>query len=486
MPAPITFGKKGSSRGGKGPGTDGKGGAANKGADSGPAREAAATVGAAESLCPRYEVVLKESPLFPESGGQPCDTGQLLTRREDGSIDAIAVLEVSWKEVRAAQAARGVGRKRGGPEPQVAGQHVLSAVASRLLGADTASWELHPLQEEAHGSGDLCCVAIDLTAPSISAEQLTALEAAANAELRAVRPVAPLLLDPSDQRDVARLSALREQPDFRGKLPPAEKVKGSKLRLVHIEGLDVNACGGTHVRSTGEVQLLKLVGVERTRGQTRLRFVAGGRALAALGGCLGREAALTATLTVPPVRMERREGAKVRKLQAAELSERIGRDLAAAAAAASADGGASPAALSAPVAAAGILVGRSWAMLHRPSSDLDFISAVATAALDAGPPELALLLLTADGTEPGAAQPPPGSKAGLEDSTELTFLVAGRAPDRVKAAGAAVAEALGGRGGGRPGRFQGKASGLHKLSAAASAFVSAVSVAGVSSQGSMQ
>ncbi len=58
---------------------------------------------------------------------------------------------------------------------------------------------------------------------------------------------------------------------------------------------------GTHVRCTGEVQLLKVVGVERTRGQTRVRMMTGGRALAALAGCLTREASLTAKLTVPPV-----------------------------------------------------------------------------------------------------------------------------------------------------------------------------------------
>lgn len=56
------------------------------------------------------------------------------------------------------------------------------------------------------------------------------------------------------------------------------------------------------MRSTGEVQLLKVVGVERTRGTARVRLVCGGRALAALAGCLAREAALTAQLCCGPVR----------------------------------------------------------------------------------------------------------------------------------------------------------------------------------------
>ena len=69
------------------------------------------------------------------------------------------------------------------------------------------------------------------------------------------------------------------------------------MRLVEIAGVDVNACGGTHLASTAELQLLRVVGAERARGRVRLRVLLGGRALAALGRALPREAALSKVQT---------------------------------------------------------------------------------------------------------------------------------------------------------------------------------------------
>ncbi|GLC45218.1 Alanyl-tRNA editing protein Aarsd1 [Pleodorina starrii] len=486
----------------KGPGKDKDKGRPGKSANGGgPAAAGSATATAPESaavsssVAARYEVYLADTPMFPESGGQPCDQGQILVQpvpsanggEAQPAVAAVAVavnvLAVIWKEgalCHLTDAPLDPGttvevrldwQRRYDHMQQHTGQHVFSAVADLLLGADTASWELHPLDAATHGSGDYGCVAVDLTASQISTEQLLELEARANAELRGLRAVTPLVLDPRVTADVERMEALRSDPAFRGQLPSPDKIKGGKLRLIHVEGLDINACGGTHVRSTGEVQVVKVVGAERARGHTRVRLMAGDRALAALGGCLGREAALTAKLTCPPSKhaemvgmllRDRREGAKARKLLAAELAALQGRDLALAL------GGTASAASAPPHPG-----GQSWALLHRPASDLDFLSLVAAAALEAAP-GLQLLMLTTDNTEPGAAAP--SSKAGGEDGVEVTFLVAGR-PELVRSVGARVAEALGGRGGGRPGRFQGKATGLFRLPAAVQAFREAVSAA---------
>ena len=50
-----------------------------------------------------------------------------------------------------------------------------------------------------------------------------------------------------------------------------------EVRLVEIEGLDLNTCGGTHLRSTAEIGVLALIGSEPMRGGTRVFFVAGNR-----------------------------------------------------------------------------------------------------------------------------------------------------------------------------------------------------------------
>jgi alanyl-tRNA synthetase len=50
---------------------------------------------------------------------------------------------------------------------------------------------------------------------------------------------------------------------------------------VDAEGFDQQACGGTHPRSTAEVGVVIVLGHERYKGGTRIRFVCGDRALLA-------------------------------------------------------------------------------------------------------------------------------------------------------------------------------------------------------------
>jgi alanyl-tRNA synthetase len=56
--------------------------------------------------------------------------------------------------------------------------------------------------------------------------------------------------------------------------------RDGELRIVSIEGIDRNACGGTHVERTGEIGALLLRRAEKTKGNTRIEFVCGHRAVA--------------------------------------------------------------------------------------------------------------------------------------------------------------------------------------------------------------
>ena len=55
--------------------------------------------------------------------------------------------------------------------------------------------------------------------------------------------------------------------------------KQGLLRVVEVDGFDYSACGGTHVKRTGEIGLIKLGGIEKIRGNLRFEFFCGGRAL---------------------------------------------------------------------------------------------------------------------------------------------------------------------------------------------------------------
>ena len=51
------------------------------------------------------------------------------------------------------------------------------------------------------------------------------------------------------------------------------------LRIVSIEGLDRSPCGGTHVRATGEIGVLLIRKLDKVRGNVRIEFLCGMRAV---------------------------------------------------------------------------------------------------------------------------------------------------------------------------------------------------------------
>jgi alanyl-tRNA synthetase len=54
------------------------------------------------------------------------------------------------------------------------------------------------------------------------------------------------------------------------------------IRVIDVEGFDRSPCGGTHVRRTGEIGMIVLLGHERYKGGTRVEFVCGWRAFESL------------------------------------------------------------------------------------------------------------------------------------------------------------------------------------------------------------
>lgn len=352
-------------------------------------------------------VTLADTILYPEGGGQPADTG---------TISGVPVLHVG-KDATGAVVHRAAAPVPLGPVEVVVdwprrfdhmqqhtAQHLITALAQDRFGWPTTAFHLSA------GRSD---VELDVGAPGEA--QLADLEDAVNAEIRARRDVRSRLVDPGD---LDRLGVrTRGLPDgFDG-----------AVRLVEIEGIDLNTCGGTHVASTAELQAVALVGTERLRGGTRLFFLAGERVRRALADAQARERALTRLLSVGPEEQaaaaerllaEAKDGSKAVRALLGEVAEAAGLALATTRGAVAA-----------------------W---HRADGDLALLGAVARAALEQRPD--LLLLLTA------------GEREGV-------FLLAG--PDaRVAAAAPAVAEAMEGRGGGKGGRYQGKASRVDRRAAA--------------------
>jgi alanyl-tRNA synthetase len=213
----------------------------------------------------RHGIILDRTAFYPTSGGQVHDTGWFangagakmrvaqVEETEDGRI--VHYLEAE-KVPEKGSRLRGTidDARRRDHMQQHSGQHVLSAAFIRLFEMPTASFHM----------GDESC-SIDLDTARLSAEQVVNAEQLANQIVQENRPVAIKFVK---QEEVAGLG-LR-------KVPVVDK---AELRLIDIQDFDLTACGGTHVRGTGQIGCVLLRKVERVRQGWRVEFVCGQRAV---------------------------------------------------------------------------------------------------------------------------------------------------------------------------------------------------------------
>ena len=202
-----------------------------------------------------YDVTLDQTAFFPEGGGQPYDTGTL------GGVQVLEVHDRGGQIVHTCAGPLEVGaqvegivdwERRLDHMQQHSGEHIVSGLAHAKYGCDNVGF---------HMGSDV--VTIDLNV-ELDQQQLEELELEANRYLWQDRPV-QLLYPTSDEL---------ERMDYRSK-----KAIQGQVRIVTFPGADTCACCGTHVRSAGQVGLIKLLSVQRFRDGVRIELVCGGRAL---------------------------------------------------------------------------------------------------------------------------------------------------------------------------------------------------------------
>ncbi len=205
----------------------------------------------------RPAAVLDRTAFYPESGGQPCDTGTLGGAR----VVAVEEEEPSGVILHFLDTPVEPGSVRGSVDwgrrfdhmQQHTGQHILSQAFVKVADAATLSFHL---------GAALSTIDIALAEPSES--DMERAEALASRIVFENRPVEVLFVD----RDTQDALGVRKASDREG-----------EIRVVQVEGFDRSPCGGTHVRRTGEIGLISVLGFERYKGGTRVEFVCGGRAL---------------------------------------------------------------------------------------------------------------------------------------------------------------------------------------------------------------
>jgi alanyl-tRNA synthetase len=206
-----------------------------------------------------HTVLLDRTAFYHTSGGQPFDTGRLgeasvldVSENESGEIlhttdrplpEGPIHGVIDWP-------------RRFDHMQQHTGQHLLSAAFVSLFGYATVSFHL---------GRDIST--IDLAAPrGISPDQLATAELHVNQIIFEDRPVTVRF----GTREELAAAGVRKEVEREG-----------LLRAVEIEGVELQPCGGTHVARTGQIGLLLLRKCEKQKGNWRVEFVCGGRALAA-------------------------------------------------------------------------------------------------------------------------------------------------------------------------------------------------------------
>ena len=235
-----------------------------------------------------WQIALDRTAFYPTSGGQPNDTGLLRAVSPSGTALDIPVDSVEedehgqvWHYVRKplSLGAKVEGHidwpRRFDHMQQHSGQHLLSAVFLSELDAPTVSFHL----------GETVST-IDLASGPI-AHRLEHVEDLVNEIVAQDRGVSARSVSRAEAESMLASGDLRKLPERPG-----------DIRIIEIAGVDRNACGGTHLRSTGQIGALLLRGTEKVSRGFRVEFVCGLRAVHAARADAAILSQATAALSV--------------------------------------------------------------------------------------------------------------------------------------------------------------------------------------------
>lgn len=205
----------------------------------------------------RPTLLLDRSAFYPEGGGQLADRGQIGgVSVADVQVDEAGRVHHLLDGALPALGARVAGRVEGARRRQHmalhTGQHVLSRALADVASAETVSARL--------GETD---ATIDVNVAQLADTLVARAEELASSVVDDDLPVRAFFPSP----DELRALPLRREP----------KVT-DEIRVVAVGDFDFTPCGGTHCTRTSQIGVLHVTGTERYKGGTRVHFAAGARA----------------------------------------------------------------------------------------------------------------------------------------------------------------------------------------------------------------
>ncbi|HKW13319.1 MAG TPA: alanyl-tRNA editing protein, partial [Candidatus Krumholzibacteria bacterium] len=204
------------------------------------------------------EIVLDKTLFYPESGGQLPDYGTLNgVNVTDVQENGDAVVHIVTGDAPVGASTRGTidWPRRFDHMQQHTGQHILSRAFIRTDKLDTVGFHM----------GEETCT-VDLDGPAPDSGAISRAEDLSNQIINENRPI-DITTMPIEQVDMSEL---------RRKVPEGVR----EARIVTVRDFDVIPCCGTHVRTTGELGMIKVLKTEKVRNFHRVHFKVGVRALA--------------------------------------------------------------------------------------------------------------------------------------------------------------------------------------------------------------
>ena len=201
-----------------------------------------------------WDVILDQTAFYPEGGGQPYDLGTL------GGTSVLEVHEREGHVVHTCDRPLEPGSQVEGDidwprrfdlMQHHSGEHIVSGIAHARYGCENVGF---------HMGSDV--ITIDLSV-ELTQEQVRELEEAANRYIWEDHPIQIAFPSPQEL----------EVLTYRSK-----KALTGRVRIVSFPGADTCACCGTHVSSSGQVGLVKLLSCQKFRSGVRIELVCGGRA----------------------------------------------------------------------------------------------------------------------------------------------------------------------------------------------------------------
>ena len=267
------------------------------------------------------EIILDRTPAYAESGGQQGDTGLMVGREGQGTIEdtfyrgsqlivhRVAVTQGHLRE--GEEVAVSVeSRRRQGLRQHHTGTHLLHAALRKVLGthvgqAGSLVAPDHLRFDFSHGA-------------SVKDSEIENVESLVNEQVQANVVVSPAEMDLQEALRTGAMALFGEK-------------YGDRVRVIRIGDFSTELCGGTHLDATGQIGLFKVTDEGAVAaGVRRIEAVTGEHALAHVGR---EEAALRESaglLKIPPLELPRRLAALLedqRRLekQLAQLESKLAR-----------------------------------------------------------------------------------------------------------------------------------------------------------------